>query len=301
MGEVLPLAKAAADGFRPTRPLGGWLATYGKIGPNGGVIPTTDRQGHIFEAARAIGLIDFSDYLAKGRWNDTHIGYTEETKHLPKVFVGLPTGLEFHGEHTQLAKAHKKVGFWTEGHLFDRTDPRSWTMFGDYEPTSADLARADYFWGLATMLKGMPRPLGFSAQGKLLLSPCKKRIIWAKIEHNAVCEVPQNPDASALPLHLAVPEGSFVLPEMVGAIPCADCRCPAGARCKLVDGSKGVVATSFPVVQDLEGSTGNKNQLEELIDLLVATHGIARSTAMRWARRWSSSTNTPPKETASCP
>ena len=259
-----------------------------------------DRQGHVFEAARTIGLIDFSDYLAKGRWNDTHIGYTPETIGQKPVFVGLPTGLEFHDGTTDLSKAHQKVGFWTEGHLFDRSDPRSWTMFGDYEPTSTDLARADYFWGLATMLKGMPRPLGFSAQGKLLVSPCGKRIIWARVEHNAVCELPQNPDSAAMPLRLAVPDGAVLERGMVGRNPCDACRCPPGARCKIVDGAKSVIATSYPQVEDMESTTGDStSQLDELIEQLMVAHRITRSAARRWVARWARSQSNA-KENPSC-
>lgn len=291
LGTIEPLAKASVDrdGYRPSRPLGGWLATYGRIGQNGAVIPVEDRQGHIFEAARTLGMIDFSRYLTKGRWNDTHQGYTPDTMHLPKVFVGVPTGLEFHDEHTELAKAHRKVGFWTEGHLFDRNDPRSWTLFTDYEPTESDLNRSDYYWNLATMLKGVPRPLGFSAQGKMLLSPCGKRIIWAQINENAVCEVPQNPDATAQPLALAVP----ISGSMVGASPCDSCRCPPGARCPTVGMAKGINAGTMPGVQDLEQDadettepTGEPNQAERLVRLVMQRFNLRRGAAVRLVRTW---------------
>lgn len=286
-GEVSFLAKASTGVYVPSRPLGGWLATYGKILPNGGVIPTVDREGHNFEAASTLGRIDFSDYLAKGKWNDTHTS----------VIVGLPTGLEFHDEHTDLAKAHRKVGFWTEGHLFDRADPRSWTMFGSYDPTSKDLDRADHFWHLATMLKGMPRPLGFSAHGKMILSPCKTRIIWARVEENAVCEVPMNPDASALPLRLAVPDGTVLSPEMVGKAPCATCRCPAGARCKVADARKSVTAATIPAPEDLEGAANDDEKTEDdrVVELLVAKHGLTPAHARTWLNRWGPKR---PKETA---
>jgi hypothetical protein len=297
LGEIAPLSKGVTSDYVPTRPLGGWLATYGKIAADGSIIPTRDREGHVFEAARTLGGIDFTDYLAKGLWNDSHQGYTKDTAHLPRIHVGVPRMLEFHDETTELAKAHRKVGFWTEGHLFDRRDPRSWSMFTNYEPTSQDLDRADYFWGLATMLKGLPRTLGFSAQGKLLLSPCGQRIIWAQVAQNAVCEMPQNPDTVAIPMNLAVPGGQIVTPDMVGRPPCADCRCPPGSRCKTVAGRKaatsggGIQVGEFPVREDLEKPlrTAPEPEPEEryarLIQLLQQK-GISEAHAKRWVAEW---------------
>lgn len=276
--------------YRPSRALGGWLATYAQLGENGEVVPTKDRQGHIFEAAGTLGRIDFTEYLKKGLWNDTH----------EPIHVGVPTSLEFHGLHeggryTALSKAHGKLGWWTEGHLWDRNDPRSWTLFTDYEPTSTDLARADYYWGLVTMLKGLPRPLGFSADGEMLLSPCGERIIWARVRKNAVCEVPQNPDAAAFPLQLAVPGDRPLLPEMVGKRPCDSCRCPPGARCPVRPLQLAVTATehTVPTPEDLEGSPKAKSpedasggDLEFLVQTICERQGCDRKTALRWVRSW---------------
>lgn len=273
-GEILPLAKAATEsGFVPTRPLGGWMCTYAQIGANGGLVPTQDREGHTFEAAGALGRIDFSSYLAKGKWNDTH-RRRGGLPDAPKIVVGLPTGLEFHDETTELAKAHRKVGWWTEGHLFDRADPRSWTLFGDYEPTAEDLQRADHFWTVATMLKGLPRPLGFSAEGKMLVSPCGKRIIWAQVTDNAVCEVPQNPDAVAVPLRLAVP----ITHSMVGASPCDSCRCPPGARCP----------TLRPAPSVAGGVEERRAAAPDLAELVAQRNGVSIETARRWVRQYQS-------------
>lgn len=296
----MPLAKAdAKSGWMPTRPLGGWLATYGKIDENGRVVPTVDRQGHIFEAARTIGQIDFSDYLGKGRWNDTHLK--------PKVWVGVPTSLEHHDESSELAKAHRKVGWWTEGHLYDRFDPRSWTLFGDYEPTVEDLAKADHFWQIATMLRGLPRPLGFSAEGQMLLSPCKSRIIWARVDGNAVCEVPQNPDTAASPLALAVPDGTPLVPEMAGRLPCDTCSCPAGARCKLTAASAAAapLAKAQTIGRGTFASAGDPYDPttlvevrhreaagttdDDLIALVMRRFGVTQRTARRWVQTWRAS------------
>ena len=306
LGDVQPLAKGG-DGYVPRRQLGGWLATYGKIADDGSVVPTRDRQGHIMEAASAIGGIDFSEYLAKGLWNDTHQGYPGGAPG-PRIHVGVPRALEFHDATTALAKAHRKVGFWTEGHLFDREDPRSWTLYTDYQPTSRDLDRADYFWGLATMLKGMPRPLGFSAQGKMLISPCGNRIIWAQIAQNAVCEMPQNPDSAALPMALAVDGERMIRREMVGAAPCDSCRCPPGARCKLVSTAKasGVQVGTFSSRQDLEPGpatrrsltgddakpTGAEDRYAHLVRLLCESWGLDERRARRWIATWAAA-NTP--------
>lgn len=290
----MPLAKAQTEqGWTPTRPLGGWLATFGKLDENGGIIPTRDRQGHIFEAARTIGQIDFTDYLEKGRWNDTH--------HKPKVWVGVPTLLEHHDERSELAKAHRKVGWWTEGHLYDRHDPRSWSLFGDYEPTTEDLAKADHFWTLATMLKGLPRPLGFSAEGQMLLSPCKTRIIWAKVDGNAVCEVPQNPDTAAVPLELAVPDDMPLVSEMVHRLPCDNCRCPPGARCKLTAPlakaetiGRGTFASAGDpydptTLVEVRAREAVNTSDDELVKLIVRRFGVATTTARRWVRTWRAS------------
>jgi len=211
-----PLRKSAGAWWTPTRPLGGWLATYGKIGPDGGIVPTIDRDNQNFQAAGRLGDIDFSEYLQKGLWNDTH----NEDR-----IVGRASTLEFHNGTTELSKAHGKVGFWTTGHLFDRTDPQSWEGL-DYTPSPLEFQRADHFWKLARLLKGTPRPLAFSAHGLMQLSPCRKRIIWAKVRQSAVCETPVNPDATVEPLELARKAGIYeLLRKGVGGDICGKCRC----------------------------------------------------------------------------
>lgn len=347
-GAVVPMAKGTElGGWRPSRPFGGWLATYGTIGIDGKVTPTVDRQGHTFEAAgQALGAIDWTEYLAKGLWNDTHLkdlatwsdggttrtfpivretsdGVTAENpedrrqswdlrhgafqRTKQRALVGRGGVLEFHDAESPLAKAHGKVGFWTEGHLWDRNDPRSWTAAGEYEPTSLDLDRADHFWTVATMLKGIPRPLGFSADGKMLLSPCETRIIWAKVNEVAVCEVPQNPHAVALPLQLSVPLGS----ASVLARPCDSCRCPPGARCaptpaaleKALRGNGAPAANTPapPVPEDLEENAvgdDDGDAVSRLVAAVVRQFHVSEGTARRWARRYFTRTNT---EKAPCP
>lgn len=326
-GSVVPLAKgeALSGDYRPSRPLGGWLVTYGTINADGTVTPVVDRQGHTFDAAaKALGSIDWTQYLAKGLWNDTHLKdvaswadagtkrsatiVDETPTHVraqdptnPEQVWELPHGsfarekrrrvvghgmrLEYHDATSPLAKAHGKVGFWTEGHLWDRNDPRSWTLAGAYEPTSADLDRADHFWALATMLKGVPRPIGFSADGKMLLSPCGTRIIWARVNESAVCELPQNPHAVALPLELSVPLGG----ASVLARACDTCRCPPGARCVPTAAAlaKAVTPSAPPVPEDLEPDVhGDTGETTTLIRLIVDRYHVSEAHAKRWVTRY---------------
>ena len=276
--------------YAPTRPLGGWLATWAKLTQAGTLAPTTDREHQVFEAARTLGMVDFGPYLRKGMWNDTHTA----------INVGIPTSLEYHDETSALAKAHAKVGWWTEGHLFDRDDPRSWTLFGDYEPTRDDLDRSDYFWHVATMLKGLPRTLGLSAEGDMMLSPCGTRIIWAQVRKAAVCETPVNPDASLVPMRLAVP----VDRSMLTRSPCSDCRCPPNARCALRksvmlpsisdDPSDGeLVDEREPPERDAEEQAARSERLAQLI---VEQYLVPLAVARRWVQRHAAATATTARE-----
>lgn len=242
-GQIVPLRKSASvadqDGYVPRRRLGGWIMTYGKIGPDGGIIPTTDREGQVMEAARELGHIDWSNYLTPrfeerhhqveetGEWVDEWVGHWNDT-HDAKTLVGVPESLEFHDGSTNLSREHGKVGFWTTGHLWDREDPQSWTRYTDYVPDEAELAKADFYWGLAELLDGYPRPLGFSAHGRMALSPCRKRVLAAWVDANAVAQVPVNPDATAEMLKSS--PLAFIRKGMVGDnSECGSCQCPAGS------------------------------------------------------------------------
>ena len=278
-GHLLPLSalrKAVGAPRPPSRPLGGWLMTYGKIGPDGGIVPTVDRDGHTVEAARQLGHIDWSVYLKGGRWNDTH----DES-----VVVGIPETLEFHDGTTALSKAHGKVGFWTTGRIIDPADPTSWAEL-NRTPTPREFERADHFWAAAHMLKGSPRPLGLSAHGKMALSPCQKRIIYAEVTDAAVCETPVNPDATLEPMELAV-RGSplaFLRKGMVGAQACRTCRCPPGA-CEGLLRKAGTTAGSLGALapEDLEGAARQaKPSTSSLVELIMQRSGVDRATAMRW-------------------
>lgn len=274
-GIMRPLSKSTTAtmlDWTPTRPVGGWLATYGKINDEGHVVPTKDRDGHIFEAARELGRVRFATYLERGKFNDNH---------KTGITVGFPTLLEHHDEESPLALAHRKVGYWTEGYLLDRNDPNTWEARG-YEPTEEDFSRADYYWRLSRLLKGTTRGLALSAHGQYAQSPCGNRITWADIHEAAVCEVPRNPDTVLMPLELGTPlrigaEGIGV----AGADPCATCSCPANACRKLVL-AKGTKAT----VDTVEIAPHEERDVERLARLLCARMGCTTEEAMRWIRMW---------------
>lgn len=261
-GAVVPLTMAKGTSRAPpTRPLGGWLMTYGKVADDGTIVETVDRDGHVVEAARELGRIDWSPYLDGGLWNDTH---NED------VIVGLPESLEFHDGTTPLSLAHGKVGFFTTGRLFDRDDPASWDGLGRV-PSAHELDRADHFWRLAHLLKGTPRPIGLSAHGGMRLSPCGKRIVYAVVKASAVCELPKNPDATLEPLELGR-QGLLALRKGVGAAPCGACRCPAGACAAL---AKGVHASTN------EG-TVRPTLFRSMVARLMDVHHVDAPTAVRW-------------------
>ncbi len=202
-----------------SRPMGGWLMTYGKLGPDGGIVPTVDRDDHIFEAASELGKIDWTPYVNNGVWNDTHT----------PLAVGIPWSLEFHDGTTALSQAHRKVGFWTTGWLFDRRDPESWRGLVDEagaprRPTREEFDRADHFYECAQSLSGTPRPIGFSAEGDMMVSPCRTRIVWARVRKASICELPRNPDSTTELLVQGSPlEG--LRKGMMARPPCGRCSC----------------------------------------------------------------------------
>lgn len=275
---VEPLVKAVgASRHRPTRPLAGWLAVYGRRGPHGGIVPTQDRDGHVFEAARSLGQIDWSPYLRSGLWNDTHRkwpeGHPKAGQH--KAIVGLPVMLEFHDGTTALSKAHGKLGFWTAGHLFDRADPNSWELYTDHKPSPEDLDRADYYWALSDLLKGLPRPLGISCEGKMALDKATRtKILFAIVENAAVCEIPKNADATLEQMEFAVAQG------------------PLEILAKALDTASGGVHSESPgvraiVPEDLEGDAQGDAQgdtLGRLLELVMERFQVTRETAQRWVK-----------------
>lgn len=263
-----------ARGGARSRPMAGWLTTYGQLGPDGKIRETFDRDDQVMEAARKLGAIRWDGYLKKGVWNDTH---------RPGVIVGLPTSLEFHGGDTPLSKAHRKIGFFTEGHLFDRNDPGSWAGLTDSignarTPTDHEFKRADHFWNLANLLKGSPRGIGLSAEGKMALSPCRRRIIQAQIDAAAVCEYPRNPDATLEPLSKGGATGGSkggATPAFMLGVPdfsaCGRCSCPAGSCANLKKAGGEVWIDGLP----------EPTSREDLILRFAAHHKISQSGAER--------------------
>lgn len=290
-GEVVPLIKSGgpASGHVATRPMGGWLMTYGKLTDGGVLVPTVDRDKQIIEAARELGHIDWSPYLENGLWNDTH----DES-----VIVGVPETLSFHDESSEMAQAHRKVGFWTTGHLWDRNDPQSWEAYvdcsrwADGRPSERELAQADHFWNLANLLQGLPRPLALSAHGEMALSPCNSRVIWCRVRQAAVCELPKNPDAT-LEI-MAKGARLFELRKgMVGRNPCGRCTCPPWACDGLLRKAGGLGSQTEGAASpqdgqdpDLMDQGGRRPDLETLIDIIVEQYFVDRNTAERWVAQY---------------
>lgn len=278
LGMLVPMEKAVSTHSRPMK---GWLMTYAKIREDGQITETQDREGHTVEAARELGRIDWAPYLKgahpskdgfSGVWNDTH---------RENVVVGLPDGLAFHDGTTALSKAEGKIGFHTLGHLLNRRDPSSWAGLRR-TPTPEEFERADHFWELAEMLKGSPRPLGLSAHGEMALSPCKKRIIFARVRAAAVCELPQNPDATLEPMEFGRGfTGGLLRQGMVGANPCGACRCPPGACENLLIKGGDAASIASVVPEDLEGAP-DPLDTEASVRYIVAKHNVPEATARRW-------------------
>lgn len=255
--------------------MGGWAAVYGQIGDDGKVVPTTDRDNQVFEAAGQLGLIDWMPYMKGRDWNDTH----------GDALVGVGTVLEFHDGTTDLSKAHRKVGFWTAGHLYDREDPQSWERF-EKSPSPLELDRADFFWNMAMLLKGTPRPLGFSAEGGMLLSPCGRRILQARVDRVSLCQVPVGPDATVEPM--SVMGKAIVTTDAV----CGRCACPAGGcQVKLAKAEQAPMDTSEgigrgSVKDDTPEFDPETPSVRELVQLTMKYKGCDEAKAVAWVRAW---------------
>lgn len=295
-GSIYGLRKGVAGPATWTRPMGGWLMTYGKLHEDGTVTETVDREGHVVEAARELGHIDWKPYLKGSRWNDTH----DEN-----VIVGLRTHLSFHDATSSLAKAHGKVGFWTEGRLFDRTDSKSWEGLGRV-PTPHEFDRADFFFNLSGLLKGSPRPLGLSAHGVMALSECKTRIVYCQVAQAAVCQLPMNPDATFEQMIKAVRPVQYDSPlkilrkGMATRGPCGRCSCEAGACDKLrkaihsgnlggvvpEDLESGISSPEIDADADAEDDDESTDQsiTDRLIDNIQRRFEVPRGQAIRWVR-----------------
>ena len=247
-GPLAPLSKMARAVAHhvPRRRLGGWATVWALLGADGSVQPVVDRDGQTMDCAAEITGIDWSGYLREGggHWN----AYHDHNLPIPlrgqpgnrRQKVGISTLLEYHDTESPFAREHRKVGWWTAGHLWDREDPDSWRLYTSYVPTAEDLALADHFWTVAQRLGDTDRGLGFSVDGRMRTSPCGKRIIWAGVSEMAIAEVPANPASSVEVLELAkAAAGGAELRELVltkaprldagASSPCGACRCGPNA------------------------------------------------------------------------
>lgn len=266
-GYLVPALKGAAlevaGEYVPQRQLVGWATTWGKLNPDGSVSETTDRDGQVMDAAAEMGKIDWSAYLNGGFWNDLHRQRLPDGKPPPfpdykrDIIVGRPQGLEWCPPGHPIAEAHRKVGWITWGHLWDRNDPDSWRLTGDYVPEPQDLDRADYYWKLVNDLDDSSYRLGFSLHGLMATSPCGKRITYALINALALAPLPQDPDATIEILKGQGDDPITVLGRAkVGTTeppPCGRCSCPPGV-CGLVL-RKGVEGETGRPVPDTSGSS----------------------------------------------
>jgi hypothetical protein len=276
---------------RPTRPLAGWLMVYGTLGASNNVIPIRDRQGHTHDAARELGHIDWTPYIEKGSWIDNHRwvhpdGRLAEWGDRPKdgrrVHVGRAHTLQFHDGSTDLSLQHRKVGYFTSGELYDPTDPRSWEGLGRV-PTPYEFERSEHYWDLATMLKGTPRSLAFSADGVMALSRDKTQLMWARVGAAGVCEIPQHPATTAEPMELGVPSAiasaSALSPlEVMEMALENDDRLRGPAEQVLVR------SHAQTPLDDVAGqrAMGLEDRIDHLTEMVMEQFKTDRATARRW-------------------
>ena len=126
--------------------------------PIGGFCSTEglDRQQEVVVAK---GL-DFSEFVNFGYFNDNH-------KQQTTAVLGYPTLAEL-----------RDGKWWTEGNLLP-----------DYPPS-------DSVWALAKALRGTPRRLGFSIEGKVLERNGRNRIVRALVRNVAITNSPVNTDCT---------------------------------------------------------------------------------------------------------
>ena len=263
-GTLSPLIKVTAgvEGHTPTRSMAGWATVWAMIGGDGALIPVVDRDNQTMDCAAELAGIDWTVYLQRGRgfWNDTHKGGQPGNR---QIKLGIGRTLQFHDAASPFAQEHRKVGWWTEGHLWDRDDSDSWRLYTDYQPTALDLERADAFWKVARYLDGSGRPLGFSVDGRMRTSACGRRIIWARVDEIALALGPSNPACTVepqAPLAKAVDmvgEGLSRLPAgLIGAreapAACGACSCGPNA-CGLRRLAKSNAADVAPMAPESAG------------------------------------------------
>lgn len=280
-----PMMKASLG--QPKRQLAGFATTYAVVDADGNLHESWDRDGQVMEAAKAANMIDWSMYLRGGMWNDTHIAPLPNGA-MPRVYqgrdpvyVGVPQGLEFCAPGSEMAKAHRKVGWFTWGHLFDRRDPDSWRRHTEHYPSPDELDRSDYFWDTADLLKDTGRTLGFSMHGLMATSPCGTRIIWAKSNGLAVCELPSNPASTA--------EARELLKAQLGERPSLEQalgrakpdRSPCG-RCSCPPGVCGVqLRKASPASAKRQQKADFAERRDAIVQAMIDRFGLDEATAVR--------------------
>ncbi len=157
----------------------------------GGIVSTDglDRQQ---ERVLADGL-DFTEFLSYGWFNDNHgqsqgdiLGYPTGVKRV-KPGEKLPNG--------DTAKAH---GWWAEGYLLNTK-------------------KGQECWENVQALKGTPRGLGFSIEGKVRLRKTGGIVARADVRNVAITHVPVNPQTGVVALCKALAAGSSITDPGVSA------------------------------------------------------------------------------------
>lgn len=157
-------------------------------------ILSTDRFDTDREALVQTGL-DFSYFLSRGVLNDSHqrsvaaiVGYPEEVLAFNK------------GETLPDDTKATRPCTWAEGRLLQ------------------DDELADAVWKKGLALRGTPRALGFSLEGKWLARSADKRVVTkAEVYNAAVCAAPKNVDSTLALFTKALDASPDQLEEAWGA------------------------------------------------------------------------------------
>lgn len=151
----------------------------------GGIVSTDglDRQQ---ERVLADGL-DFTEFLSMGWYNDNH-GQSQGD------ILGYPTGVKRvkPGDILPNGDICKVNGWWAEGYLLDTKKGRE-------------------CWENIEALKGTPRGLGFSIEGKVRQRKGNGIVARADVRNVAVTHVPVNPGTFAVALAKALTAGSAIV------------------------------------------------------------------------------------------
>lgn len=159
----------------------------------GGIVSTDglDRQQ---ERVLADGL-DFSNFMSYGWFNDNH-GQSQGD------IMGYPTGVRRvkPGDILPNGETCKVNGWWAEGYLLDNKKGRE-------------------CWENVEALKGTPRGLGFSIEGKVRSRKAGGIVAHADVSNVAITHVPVNPQTGLVALAKALTAGSAIASGDIGTGP----------------------------------------------------------------------------------